>query len=99
MGGAWTWLYLVVSQQGAIVANLSNQKKSQRILARLACENDCLNLSSLAKKAGGEFLLKLLAYMIILFVIGSTISYQIIICSLFKYFIKRFSVIRALMRS
>ena len=63
---------------GAIAADLSN-----RILARLACENDCLNLSSLAKKAGGEFLSKLLAYMIILFVFGSTISYQIIICSLF----------------
>ena len=55
---------------GAIAACLSN-----RILARLACENDCKNLSSLARKAGGEPLSKLLAYMIILYVFGGCISY------------------------
>ena len=72
---------------GALGADWSN-----RILARLACEHGCMNLSTLAKKAGGEALSKTMAYMVILYVLGGCISYQIIICSLFKYIIKQFGV-------
>lgn len=55
---------------GAVAANLSN-----KILARLACEHDCVNLSTLARKAGGESLAKALAYMVIAYVLGGCISY------------------------
>ena len=65
---------------GAIAATWSNT-----ILAELAAKTGLSNLSSLAKKAGGNTLEKSLSWMIIVYMFGSCISYQIIITSLFKY--------------
>lgn len=65
---------------GAMAATWSNT-----ILAELAVNTGLSNLSQLANRAGGKYLEKSLSWMIILYMFGSCISYQIIITSLFKY--------------
>jgi amino acid permease len=65
---------------GAMAAIWSNT-----ILAELAVNNRLANLSQLAEKAGGKTLEKSLSWMIVVYMFGSCISYQIIITSLFKY--------------
>lgn len=65
---------------GAVAAQVS-----LRMLAGLACDHQLPNYSSIAIKAGGQKLNAILSGMIMLFMFGSCISYQIIITSLFKY--------------
>lgn len=60
---------------GFILLGATGACWSNRILARLACEHGCMNLSTLAKKAGGEALSKAMAYMVITYVLGGCISY------------------------
>ena len=55
---------------GAVAAIWSN-----KILARLACEHNTPNLSTLAIKAGGQGLAKTLAWLIIVYILGGCISY------------------------
>jgi amino acid permease len=59
---------------GAIAAVWSNL-----ILARLASDLEVPNLSKLVQKAGGKGLERLLSYMVLFFMFGALISYQIII--------------------
>jgi amino acid permease len=72
---------------GAIAAVWSNT-----ILAELAVDNGLANLSQLATKAGGPKLEKSLSWMILVYMFGSCISYQIIITSLFKYLCSKFGM-------
>jgi amino acid permease len=72
---------------GAIAAVWSNT-----ILAELAVDNKLANLSQLAIKAGGTKLEKSLSWMILVYMFGSCISYQIIITSLFKYVCSKFGM-------
>lgn len=65
---------------GAVAACWSNM-----ILAKLAVDNDLPNLSKLVNKAGGRKLDLALSWMILLYMFGSCILYQIVITSLFKY--------------
>lgn len=58
---------------------------SLRMLAHLAVKHKMPNYSKIAIKAGGQGLNILLSVMILLFMFGSCISYQIIVTSLFKY--------------
>lgn len=73
-------LGLVFILTGAIAAIWSND-----ILAKLASDLNMRNLSSLATAAGGKTLERTLSYMILIYMFGSCISYQIIIGQLFKY--------------
>jgi amino acid permease len=56
---------------------------SLRMLATIAVEEGLPNYSKIAIKAGGSSLNLLLSVMILLFMFGSCISYQIIVTSLF----------------
>lgn len=58
---------------------------SNKILASMAVQEDLPNLSRLVNKAGGPILEKSLSWMIVIYMFGSLISYEIIITSLFKY--------------
>jgi hypothetical protein len=58
---------------------------SNKILARLAIQENLPNLSKLTDKAGGPILTKFLQWMILIYTFGSCISYQIIITGLIKY--------------
>ena len=57
---------------------------SLRMLAHLAVKHKMPNYSKIAILAGGQSLNVLLSVMILLFMFGSCISYQIIVTSLFK---------------
>ena len=72
---------------GAIAATWSNQ-----ILAELAVQENLPNLSKLVSKAGGQYLEKSLSFMILIYMFGSCVSYQIIITSLFKYVCSKFGM-------
>ena len=72
---------------GAVAAVWSN-----KIIARTAIDANLPNLSQMAEKAGGKALAKSLQWMIIVFMFGACISYQIIITSLLKYFLHEFGV-------
>ena len=58
---------------------------SNRILGSMACQEKLPNFSKLAERAGGKRLAKLLQGMILVYMAGACISFQIIITSLFKY--------------
>ena len=58
------------------------------MLAYLACEHDLKNYSQITYKAGGKAAARTLAIMTIVFQFGSSISYQIMITSLFRYVFK-----------
>lgn len=72
---------------GAVAAEIS-----LRMLAHLAVRHQMPNYSSIAIKAGGQKLNMLLTIMILMFMFGSCISYQIIVTSLFKYVCKQFGM-------
>lgn len=65
---------------GAIAAELS-----LRMLAHLAVHHKLPNYSGIAIKAGGQTLNMVLSIMILAFMFGSCISYQIIVTSLLQY--------------
>ena len=65
---------------GAIAAEIS-----LRMLAHLAVTHNMPNYSKIAIAAGGQKLNLLLSVMILMFMFGSCISYQIIVTSLLKY--------------
>lgn len=65
---------------------------SLRMLATIAVEQGLPNYSKIAIKAGGNGLNLLLSIMILLFMFGSCISYQIICTSLFQYVCKQFGM-------
>lgn len=64
---------------------------SLRMLAGLAVDHQLPNYSKIAIAAGGHKLNMVLSAMIMLFMFGSCISYQIIITSLFKYILQTLS--------
>lgn len=69
--------FMILGAAGALV--------SLRMLASVAVEQDLPNFSKIALKAGGDGLNLLLSVMIMVFMFGSCISYQIIVTSLAKY--------------
>ena len=69
--------FMVLGACGALI--------SLRMLATLAVEHNLPNFSKIAIKAGGDGLNLLLSVMIMVFMFGSCISYQIIVTSLGKY--------------
>jgi len=72
---------------GAIAAEIS-----LRMLAHLAVKHNMPNYSKIATLAGGKTLNNILSTLILIFMFGSCISYQIIVTSLFKYVFKQFKV-------
>lgn len=65
---------------------------SLRMLAHLAVKHKMPNYSKIAIAAGGQGLNYLLSIMILLFMFGSCISYQIIVTSLFSYVCGQFGM-------
>lgn len=80
-------LGFIFMMTGAIAAEIS-----LRMLAHLAVKHKMPNYSKIAILAGGNKLNNILSGMILLFMFGSCISYQIIVTSLFKYVFKQFKV-------
>ena len=58
------------------------------MLASMACEHNLPNYSKIVDKAGGKWGTRLLSLLIILFMFGACIAYQIISTSLFRYVVK-----------
>lgn len=73
-------LGIIFMMTGALAAEIS-----LRMLAHLAVTHQMPNYSSIAIKAGGQKLNLLLSIMILAFMFGSCISYQIIVTSLLQY--------------
>jgi len=67
-------------------------KISLGMLAHLAVRHNIPNYSKIVIKAGGDKLEKLMSYMMLIFLWGSCVSYQIIITSLFKYICLQFKM-------
>eukprot|EP00356_Strombidium_inclinatum_P002026 CAMPEP_0170480034 /NCGR_PEP_ID=MMETSP0208-20121228/1021_1 /TAXON_ID=197538 /ORGANISM="Strombidium inclinatum, Strain S3" /LENGTH=335 /DNA_ID=CAMNT_0010752513 /DNA_START=269 /DNA_END=1276 /DNA_ORIENTATION=- len=65
---------------------------SLRMLAHIACTHEIPNFSKITIKAGGKGLNLLLSIMILVFMFGACISYQIIMTSLLQYVFKQFEV-------
>ena len=65
---------------------------SLRMLAHLAVKHKMPNYSKIAIAAGGQGLNYLLSIMMLLFMFGSCISYQIIVTSLFSYVCGQFGM-------
>jgi len=80
-------LGLIFMCTGAIAAEIS-----LRMLAHLAVKHKMPNYSKIAILAGGHKLNNFLSALILIFMFGSCVSYQIIVTSLFKYIFKQFKV-------
>lgn len=65
---------------------------SNKIIGRLASQHDVYSLSQLARLAGGKFLEEALSIMILLYMFGACIAFQIIITQLFKYVCSKFGM-------
>lgn len=80
-------LGIIFMMTGAIAAEIS-----LRMLAHLAVTHNMPNYSQIAIAAGGQKLNLLLSLMVLMFMFGSCISYQIIVTSLLRYVFTQFGM-------
>ena len=69
-----------------IVAALAAQT-TLKMLATVACEFRLKSYSAVCKEAGGKKLQNLMSIMVIIFMFGACVGFQIILTSLFRYLV------------